>query len=156
MFDEAVPENLEQIPAGAELGRVLASLSWERLSGGDLVRVLQAQDRQVAHYQAGRAWTMNQIVAEYEEMGRGWAADQEVESGAAAEIGAALRLTRRASQDQTGFAIAICKHRPRVFEELVFERIDLAGPRSSSNPPWSCPTPQATRSSNRSCPMPGS
>lgn len=129
MFDTDVPGNLEQIPPGAELGRILATLDWENLSDYDLIRVLQAQDRQVSHYQAGRAWTMNKIAERYEERGRGWAVNQETFNGTAAEIGAALRLTRRSSEDQTGFAIELCRNRTEVFEALLFGRIDTARAR---------------------------
>ena len=66
MFGAVVPENLEEIPPGAALARVLESLDWDRLSDHDLVRVLQAQDRQVSYYQAGRAWTINEITRMYE------------------------------------------------------------------------------------------
>ena len=66
MFDTMIPENLEEIPPGAELGQLLESLDWERLSDHDLIRVLQAQDRQVSHYQAGRAWTINKVVERYQ------------------------------------------------------------------------------------------
>lgn len=124
MFD--VPENLEQIPPGAELARVLESLDWGRLSDHDLVRVLQAQDRQVSHYQAGRAWSINQVAERYQEGCRDDSFEfHEAAKGAAAEVGAALRLTRRAADDQTGFSVELVRHRPSVFEELLFGRVDM-------------------------------
>jgi hypothetical protein len=66
MFVSDVPKNLEQIPPGAELGRVLESLDWDRLSNCDLIRALKAQDHQVSHYEAGRAWTINQVTRRYQ------------------------------------------------------------------------------------------
>ncbi len=129
MFVPPVPEELESIPPGAELAQLLASLDWEHLSDYDLLRALRAQDRQISHYQAGRSWTMNRIAEVYEEESRGWAVGREALDGAAAEIGAALRLTRRSSESQTDFSIALCRHRPEVFEALLFGRIDMARAR---------------------------
>ena len=126
MFDTGVPENLEQIQPGEELGRVLACLDFEHLPDYELIRVIQAQDRQIAHYQAGRAWSMNQIATRYQDR---YADDtfeaHEAVDGAAAEIAAALHLTRRSAEDQTGFALGLVRHRPKVFEALLFGRIDL-------------------------------
>jgi hypothetical protein len=49
----AIPDDLETIDPGPELAAVLAGLDWDAITGRDLIRVLQAQQRQVAHYQAG-------------------------------------------------------------------------------------------------------
>ena len=65
MFGKAVsvvPDNLETLAPGAELGAQLAMLDYERLSPHDLVRVLKAQQRQASHYQAASYWTMRSIV----------------------------------------------------------------------------------------------
>ena len=126
MFGTEVPENIDEIAPGAELGRVLASLDWDRLSGHDLIRVLRAQDRQVSHYQAGRCWTMTKVVEAYEDNVREDSFEShEAADGAAAEIGAALRLTRRASESETGFSRELVRHRRLVFDALLFGRIDL-------------------------------
>jgi len=129
MFDSRVPDDLEDTPAGVALAGVLASLEWDRLSGYDLIRALKAQDRQIAHYQAGRCWSIDQIVAIYEKLDEGKNTPRlnpfEVVDGAAAEIGAALGLTRRTAENQTGFAVELCRHQPRVFEALLFGSIDL-------------------------------
>jgi hypothetical protein len=126
MFDTTVPENLEDIPPGAELGLVLTSLDWDRLSDYDLVRALKAQARQVSHYQAGMAWTINKVTERYQQRCRPEAfAHSDATKGATAEIGAALTLTRRASELETGFSVELLRHRPQVFEALLFGRIDL-------------------------------
>jgi hypothetical protein len=125
MFDR-VPDNLETIPPGPELARVLGDVDWEHLSGYNLVRVLQAQDRQISHYEAARCWTMERIVAIYQDGCRDESLDyHEAQDGAAAEIGAALRLTRSAADGATAFAVELCRHHPRVFEALLFGQIDL-------------------------------
>ena len=116
MFDKMVPENMEEIPPGPELGRVLASLDWDHLSDHDLIRALQAQDRQVSHYQAGRAWTINKVVARYQEA---------YPKGAAAEVGAALCLTRQSAESETGFSVELLRHRPAVYDALLYGRIDM-------------------------------
>jgi hypothetical protein len=127
MFDTLICEDLEQVPPGTELAVVLASLPWDKLSGHDLVRALQAQERQVAHYQAGAVWTTERIVAEYEEVASERILDlAEAAKGAAAEIGAALRLTRRSAEYRTSFAMFLQRRLPVVFEALLFGRIDMA------------------------------
>ncbi|MDJ0954243.1 MAG: DUF222 domain-containing protein [Acidimicrobiia bacterium] len=129
MFDphaSTIPENLEDIPPGADLARVLDSLDWERLSDHDLIRVLQAQDRLVSHYQAGRAWTIDEITQRYQEGDREGSFEAGIAfAGAAAEVGAALCLTRRAAEIETGFSLQLLRYRPLVFEALLFGRIDM-------------------------------
>ena len=126
MFDPMIPENLEEIPPGPELARVLGSLDWDRLSDHELVRALQAQDRQVSHYQAGRAWTMDKIVKRYQAGCREDSFDfNDAVKGAACEIGAALCLTRRTAESEAGFSVELLRHRPTVFEALLFGRIDM-------------------------------
>ncbi len=126
MFDTTIPDNLEQIPPGAELARVLESLDWDLLSNHEMIRVLQAQDRQVSHYQAGRAWTIDKVAERYEEGCRNGSFEfHEARQGAAAEIGAALSLTRRSAEFEVDFSAELLRHRPLVFEALLFGRIDM-------------------------------
>ncbi len=126
MFDSQVPDNLKDIPPGPQLAAVLAGVDWEHLSGYNLIRVLQAQDRQISHYQAGRCWTIEKIVAIYQhDFQSGLSYSQEVQDGAAAEIGAALHMTRRTAETETSFAVVLCRHYPQVFEAVLHGRIDL-------------------------------
>ncbi len=122
----SVPDNLEDIPPGTDLARVLDAIDWERLSEHDLIRVLRAQDRQISHYQAGRAWSIDEVARRYQEGYReGSFEDGIAIKGAAAEVAAALCLTRRAAEVETGFSIEMLRHRPLVFEALLFGRIDM-------------------------------
>ena len=89
MFDSNVLENIDDLPPGTELAGVLASLDWESLSDHDLIRVLRAQDRQVSHYQAGRAWTIDKVAERYQDRYRKGSFEYaEATDGAAAEVGA--------------------------------------------------------------------
>jgi hypothetical protein len=40
-------------------------------------------------------------------------------------VAAALDLTRRAAEYQTEFSVELSRHRPQVFEALLFGRIDM-------------------------------
>lgn len=92
-----LPSDFEEIPPGAELASVLGLLDWSQLSDHDLIRAMQAQQRQISHYQAGLCWSMNEVTERYQRPYREDSFDfYEAQDGAAAEIGAALYLTRRA------------------------------------------------------------
>jgi hypothetical protein len=131
MFDKSlcvsVPPNLEEIPAGAELASVLESLDYDSLSPFDLVRVLKAQQRLVAHYQAASYWSMDRLVTAYQNpddledpKDMGWAVE-----GAVAEIGAALTLTRTSAEYETWMAIDLSRRMPKVWLALLQGRIDM-------------------------------
>ena len=127
MFDTKAPENLEQIPPGPELARVLAALRYDSLSPHDLVRVLRAQQRQVAHYQAASYWTMDQIVTAYQspdDLEDAFDLNRAVD-GAAAEISAALHLTRQSGEYETGMAVDLNRRLPQVLDALLCGDIDV-------------------------------
>ncbi|MDJ0924330.1 MAG: DUF222 domain-containing protein, partial [Acidimicrobiia bacterium] len=122
----AVPEGLRSVAPGEELARLLAQVEWDRLTPRELVVVLQAQQRQVAHYQAGQYWTVNQVVSAYEDLD----CDDPVgladaAAGASAEVGAALRLTRRSSDLVTELAVGLLRRLPVVWRALLEGDIDL-------------------------------
>ena len=120
-----LPSDFEEIPPGAELASVLDSLDWSQLSDHDLIRAMQAQQRQISHYQAGLSWSMNEVTRRYQRPYREDSFDfHEAQQGAAAEIGCALHLTRRAAESETGFSVALVRWRPKVFEAMLFGRID--------------------------------
>jgi hypothetical protein len=89
-----LPDGLEEIPPGPELARVLAGIELDGLPGFDLVVVLSAQARQVAHQQAELLATVARV-AQASSDANGLADDDG--EFAADEIRAALCLTRRAA-----------------------------------------------------------
>jgi hypothetical protein len=120
-----LPDGFDDIPPGAELASVLDSLDWSQLSDHDLIRAMQAQQRQISHYQAGLSWSMNEVTQRYQRPYREDSFDfHDAQQGAAAEIGCALHLTRRAAESETGFSVALVRWRPKVFEAMLFGRID--------------------------------
>ncbi|HKY47944.1 MAG TPA: hypothetical protein VJQ79_08190, partial [Acidimicrobiia bacterium] len=89
-----LPEKLELLEPGPVLAAFLATLTNQDLSGFDRIRVLQAHQRLVSHFQAQVCESMASISRLMNQID----ADPEIAyESAAAEIGAALRLTRRAA-----------------------------------------------------------
>jgi hypothetical protein len=130
MFDTFDAETMDQIPAGLDemdpgpfLAAILSSTDVSRLSGRDRVTVLQAQQRMASHFQARVYESMSAVVDVYEdEIGEDPLLAAE---GAAAEIRAALRLTRRAADSELGFALHLRERLPAVFQTLSSGVIDV-------------------------------
>src|SRR5215510_3500175 len=105
---------LETLAPGPELGAVLATIDRCRLNGYDLVIVMAARARQVCYEQA-------QLLADIYEVSRCepggphapveriGTVGSEQDEFAAAEISAALRLTRAAAQAQLGLAYGVAQ-----------------------------------------------
>ncbi|MPZ53893.1 MAG: DUF222 domain-containing protein [Acidimicrobiia bacterium] len=108
---------------------MLGEVDRSRLNGHFLVRVLQAEERQAAHYQARRYATMAEIAhcppgSETSLPDRvGW--DEFDDEFAPAEIATALRLTRRGGDIELGVAIDLWERLPRVGEALNSGLIDV-------------------------------
>ncbi len=108
-----------------ELGAVLAGLDIHALAGSDLVEVLRARARQLAHEQARLLATMAEIgwcdpAVEPDEVGRlaePPRADEPLVS-AADEIRAAMAWTRNAAYREYHFAQALVGRLPAVFTAL--------------------------------------
>jgi hypothetical protein len=125
MFDppyEELPPNLETMEPGHVLAVFLAHIDVDRCSPYDRIRVLRAQQRLLSWVAAQKYRTMASIVdvIDPEDM----SADC-VEDGAALEVAAALRLTRRASESEMGFALDLKRRLPRVWGALVAGDIDV-------------------------------
>ena len=126
MFDSVgmLPKSLEEMgptPTPA-LAAFLSTLSDEKPSGFDRIRILQSYQRLASFFQALVLETMASI----SELMNQIEADPEVASeSAAAEIGAALRLTRRAADSDLALAVALKERLPEVWEALASGRIDL-------------------------------
>lgn len=129
MFDNSAewePENLDKIPPGYVLAAVLDDIDTDRLSGHDQVRVLQAHERMRAHYAAESFRTMAKIAdsLDADDIGHDF-----VEQAAAAEVAAALRLTRRTADNQMALALELRCRLPRVWLALCEGTIDVSRAR---------------------------
>ncbi|HZC25381.1 MAG TPA: HNH endonuclease [Actinopolymorphaceae bacterium] len=121
-----LPAGLADMPPGAELAAVLESLEVARLNGHDLVVVLAAQARQVAHLQAGMYASMAAIA----HCPAGDADAPVHRTGgrmefAADEIRAALTWTRRKADTELGLALRLAAELQPTWEYLHGGRIDL-------------------------------
>ncbi|MCP4308522.1 MAG: DUF222 domain-containing protein [bacterium] len=117
-----VPENLERVPPGYVLAAMLDDIDIETCSGYDRIRVLRAEQRMASHYGARSYGTMTAVVDVMTE-------DPDeadfAEEAAAAEIRAALRLTRRMADVELSFALEMRRRAPLVWEALVLGSIDV-------------------------------
>lgn len=123
MFDrefEAIPGILGDLEPGPELGGVLACIDVEQLSGDDRIRVLIARQRMRSYYDAELYRDMASIVDVMDDEDPRWA-----EESAAAEIRAALRLTRNASDRELSFALELRRRLPHVWAALARGDIDV-------------------------------
>lgn len=117
-----VPENLERVAPGYVLAAMLDDIDLNTCSGYDRIRVLRARQRMVSHYQAQTYQAMTSVV---DAMRSDPDETDLAEEAAAAEIGAALHLTRRASDGELAFALELQRRLPRVWDALRKGTIDL-------------------------------
>jgi hypothetical protein len=126
MFDMAVrpgiPASLDEVEPGPALAGWMSSLDVHRVSGADRVTVLRAYRRLASHFAALAYEAMEAVVEEFEEEDGDLAAAVEA---AAAEIRAALRLTRRGADGELFFALELRRRLPQVWDLLVRGVIDL-------------------------------
>lgn len=111
MFDSGRGLLLEGMEPSPVLAAFLSTLTDETLSGFDRVRVLQAYQRLASVFQAqvlDAMASISDLMSEIE-------SDPEIAAeSAAAEIGAALRLTRRAADSDLALAIDLKERLPLV------------------------------------------
>jgi Domain of unknown function (DUF222) len=125
MFDhrrpdyETIPSNLGDLQPGPELGGVLACIDVDRVSPYDRVIVLEAHQRQASYHAAEKYRAMTSIVEAMDIDDHRAAAEC-----AAAEIGTALHLTRRATDRELSIALDLHQRLPRVWLALAEGRID--------------------------------
>ena len=118
----SLPDGLEEMPPGPELGVLLASVDRTRLTGHDLVVLLAARARQVSFDQA-------ELYADIAEVAHATEPDtvdrsEVVVEYSSDEIRAALSLTRRAADSALDLASGL-ERLPRVWEALSHGSIDL-------------------------------
>jgi hypothetical protein len=124
--DRYVIPDLNAIPAGPFLAVLLEHVDRSKLNGFDLVRVLQARERQIAHTQAG--YMADAVEISYAAPGDAGSDPmrlQEAFEFASDEIRAALTLTRRAAEYRLDLATDVVERLPRVFELLSQGLIDV-------------------------------
>jgi hypothetical protein len=113
-------ELLETMEPGPELATALASVDRDALSSDELVSVLVAHRRLVSHYLA-EACRDIAGVADLDGAGQHHVAVENT----AAEIGAALCLTRRGAEAETHLALELVRRLPQVLGALGRGDIDL-------------------------------
>lgn len=112
-----LPSDLESIPPGLFLAAIVASVDRTRLNGHDAVRLMQAEARLSSHHEAGKLASMTEVA--FSPPGD---ADSPVEREiceidfVAAEVAAALTLTRRASEAEVNRAVSLTGRLHRVWE----------------------------------------
>lgn len=127
---ETVPEGLATMAPGPELAELLARIDRSRLNGHDLVTVMQAWARQVAHAHAEVYATMAEValcppggpLSPPERL-------TEPEEFASVEVAAALRLTRRSADLGLDLAWTLTRRLPQVWEALHRGDIDATRAR---------------------------
>lgn len=126
---EPVPPAFDEWEPGLFSAGVLASLDRTRVSGRDLVAVLIAEERLIAHLRALQAATIAELaradVSDPDSYARGELAWE----NAAAEIGAALRLTRRNAEARLLTAVRLWIDYPAVGAALARGEFDYSRAR---------------------------
>jgi hypothetical protein len=120
--DQWVPPGLDEIPPGPQLAAVLSVIDVRRISGYDRVVVLRAHQRLVSHFTASLYADMAAVVDALDEHNDSpyWDAAE----SAAAEIRAALNLTRRGADVELGVALDLRSRLPQVHAMLASGTLD--------------------------------
>jgi len=128
------------IPPGLLLAVILSSLDRDRLSGFDRVRLVKADARMVAHFQARLYADIESISESVSELDLPDEADlQDIFETTSSEIQAALHLTRRSADIQVDLASLLCERLPEVWEALHSGLIDLPRARILTDLTFSLP-----------------
>ena len=119
-----VPSNLDVMAPGPVLGAFLSAVDVKGLSGHDRVLVLRARQRMASHY-AAMVWSDMEAVCEvFTESAEDEYDHMDKVQDAAAEIRAALRLTRRSADNELLLALDLVQRHPGVHRALSTGRID--------------------------------
>lgn len=124
---DLLPDELEGMAPGLFLAAVLGSVDRSRLSGYDLVRYLQAQQRLSSHVDGGLYAAIGEVAYAYDPDTP--ARTETPVEFASEEIQTALVWTRRRADFDLGLALDLRCRIPEVFEALSQGRIDLARAR---------------------------
>jgi hypothetical protein len=130
MFDAVIDTDarvLDQLPPGPALAQLLATIDLEAISGDDRVAVLRAHQRMASHYAARVYGDIAAISDAISDLDDDPALAHEA---AAAEIRAALRLTRRAADIELGLALDLRRRLPAVYRLLHSGQLDVRRARA--------------------------
>jgi hypothetical protein len=122
-----LPDDLDDLAPGPLLALIVSSVDPSRLNGHDLVRLMRARARLSSHHEATKYVAMAEIAfappsGPESEVLR---SNEQVEY-AALEVGAALSLTRRSSEDQLSRAVSLTGRLRRVLEVFTAGNLDLS------------------------------
>jgi len=132
--EQGLPADLETIPPGLLLAVILSSVDRDRLSGFDRVRLLKADARMVAHFQARMYADIQSVSESVSELALPEDPDpQHLFETASSEVQAALSLTRRSADIHVEQAFLLWERLPRVWEALHAGLIDLVRARILSD-----------------------
>jgi hypothetical protein len=115
-------EMLETMQPGPELAAALDGLDRDTLAGDELVSVLIAHRRLAAHYMAQSYRDIAAVGGALSDLGDEY---HHTVEHTAAEIGAALCLTRRSAESETHLAMELTQRLPRVLQALLAGDIDV-------------------------------
>lgn len=131
---QLLPDDLEMIPTGPYLAAVVGSVDRSRINGYDAVRLMKAEARLAASYEAGELATMVEVA-----LSPPCNPDSPAERSlgameyAAVEIATALTLTRRAAEDRLEHAMALHGPLARVWERFATGHIGFRKVREFVN-----------------------
>ncbi len=124
----ALPVGVDEMAPDVVMAAILSQIDVTRLSGYDRVVALRAHQRLASHF-AARVYEDMASVAEVFEQSDEF--DVELAAGAAAaEIRAALRLTRRTADHELATALDLTERLPRLWEALAAGHLDVGRART--------------------------
>jgi len=123
----SIPKGLADLAPGPYLAAILSSIDPSRLSGHDTVILLKSLARLISHFQASMYQTIDEVG---HRSGPSMEKMSELSEHAAAEVAAALRLTRRSADLETGLAADLSRRRPEVLASLRNGDLDLRRART--------------------------
>jgi uncharacterized protein DUF222 len=142
-----LPDGLAELPPGPALAAALASIDRTGLSGYDMVVLVRARSRQLAHEQAEFAADLAGVTecvrAETARISHVW--DSDIPALAAAEIAAALTWTKRAAKARLDDACRLIEGVPAAWAALRAGHIDLPKAKVLAEGTWTLPAAVARR-----------
>lgn len=129
--ESSIPARLEEVEPGPVLAALLSTVDAESLRGHEAVVVLRAAQKMASHYAAQMYRSMGAITSSMvdptDEPGE---AEEFAHRGAAMEIRAALRLTRRTAENEPDMATSLVRGLPSVLSSLDSGAIDVRKART--------------------------